>query len=328
MRRFVKLEVSARARAWLRVALCASCVALLSAVWMVRRASAELSERTLAMGRQLAQLADAAPAGTGLRINGHTLVLGTASTTRSIDQVLDRFEALCAQASGGVASELAERVRGGTKLPAPLEPQRFGVMRASGEGEGSAACMAREGSGGIQGLFEAVRQLSQTGSTSGFGQLRYVIARTSQHDGSTHVVTLSSDGPLELAEMWPESGDAPGTDFPAGVRPPEAVRTLSAEGVGAPYGLTVYESTRAPDEVLASYTRQLRAKEYVEVPFAEPGEPSEQSDDSSGGLPSRVFMRDRDVVILLATPGETGGSVVSATHLQRTGYVAADGARP
>jgi len=314
-----------RARAWLRVGCFLACVLVPSLLWTAQRASAELSERALNAGRELERWAQrAGDEGTTLRINGQVLTLTTASTELPIDAVLDRFEGLCARDSGGTAEELTELAQQPKGLPEGFAAERFGVLRSAGEHEGTAACFARSGRGGLAQLFAAVGELAETGDLNAFGKLRYLFVRKSARGSGNHVITVSSEGPLPLLEMWPESGDAPGSDLPAGARPADSVRTLSAEAPG--YALTTYESARSPAQALASYASQLASRGYRRIPL-EAGEHA--SADRAEQAPSQVFAQGNDVLILFATEHEgTSGSLVSATRIVRRGYAAAGEERP
>jgi hypothetical protein len=313
-----------RVRAYLRLFAFLVCVLGGSLLWTAQYASAELSERALIAGRQLERLAEhGASAGTTLRINGQVLTLTSATTELPIETVLDRFERLCARDSGGSAEELAALAAAPAGLPEGFDVRRFGVLRTESAHEGTAACFAREGKGGLAQLFGAVSALAESGDLQAFGQLRYLFVRRSERSGGNHVLTVSSEGALPLLQMWPETGDAPGRDLVDGVRPPEATRTLSAEAAG--YALTTYESARPGDEALASYGAQLARRGYRRMPLAvEDRQAPQAREPARAPAPSQVFVQGNDVLILFATEQDDApGSLVSATRIVRRGYVAA-----
>jgi hypothetical protein len=304
---------SERRRGLLRLATFVVVVLGASALWVAQRASAELGARALFVGRELAPIAEHAGEGsTALRLNGQAFALHSASTELSVGAVLDRFERLCARDSGGTAAELAALAADG-KLPEGLMVERFGVLRSESEREGNAACFARE-RGGLAALYDAAVKLGETGDSSGFGQLRYLFVRDSSRSGTRHIVTVTSDGPLRLLDMLPGAGDAPGSDLVAGVRPPDAERSLSAEGGG--YGLVAYESKRAALDALAGYGAGLLAQGYERL--ALPAVPTPLAAEEPV---THVYARGNDRLILFAAEREDeAGSLVSGMRIVRPGY--------
>ena len=83
--------------------------------------------------------------------------------------------------------------------------------------------------------------------------------------GGSRVVTLWSEGSLDLGRMFPAAGDAPGTDSSVVPRPAGSRRTLSASVEGFPAAIRIYESAASPDELVASAGAALRAAGFVEA---------------------------------------------------------------
>jgi DNA primase len=73
-------------------------------------------------------------------------------------------------------------------------------------------CIAQpKDGGGIPGLIRRVTEFSLTGDAARLGDMRYVAARK-QDNGKTQVIAIWSEGKFDIAAMFPDEGDAPGTD--------------------------------------------------------------------------------------------------------------------
>lgn len=289
---------------WLRL----GCYLLLlfggSSWWLARQAHAELSERALQVGRELSRIHPSKAGITPMRINGQRLSLSSLVVPHSVEEVLNRFAAHCGRASGGLQAELESLPRG-VRLPAEVQAAQFGVFRSDGEREGTAACFARAGEGGLKRLAQAMEQVVETGDFAALGELRYVFARRAQNGKDTHVISVWSQGPLRIAEMFPEQGDVPGEDVVAGVRPPAAQRVLATETLDAAYKLTLYHSQARPEAVLSSYDQQLGRLGFA--PAARDAIPNQLP------LAARLYTRDGgEALVVLALDDGAGKTLVSA----------------
>jgi hypothetical protein len=104
--------------------------------------------------------------------------------------------------------------------------------------------------------------LGEGGDLSAFGNLRYVVASPGTKEGGdldrTRVMSIWTEGRFRLESLEPPAfGDAPGSDSPVLPRPPGSTRLFTAEAVGAPYAVRVYETDNSPEAVLAFYDQAM-----------------------------------------------------------------------
>ena len=97
---------------------------------------------------------------------------------------------------------------------------------------------------GIASWLAALKRFSRTRDLSELGKLRYSFVEMSAQ-GQAHVVTLWTDSALNLATLFPETGDAAGTDSAVLPRLPGARRTLSANAEGVPYAVRTYATAQS-----------------------------------------------------------------------------------
>ena len=266
-----------------------SLVCLGSLYWCVRGARAE-SERTFVrLGERLhAQLGtEFLGEPQALQINGQTLFVSAKSSWLSIHEILERFDASC-DATANVGEQLAllpellhspelaaaavaiERTP--SKLPGSfiellLSPTRLGVLRHESADEGHFVCFSQPTPRrGLAAVVTAVRDFMASGDLSQLGHMRYVTAKKLD-SGKTHVLAVWSEGPLLLSALFPESGDAPGTDMPGVSRPATSRRLFHAAAPGRDYAFRLYETARAADAVLAQYDHELPQRGWQAVPM-------------------------------------------------------------
>jgi hypothetical protein len=74
----------------------------------------------------------------------------------------------------------------------------------------------------------------------------------------THFIDFHSPRPIDLRTLFPQAGDAPGSDPEALPRPPSSRRALTLRAADQPYGTAVYrDRERSLDELVAHYQRAL-----------------------------------------------------------------------
>ena len=282
------------AASWLRVAAYACVVSAVALFFVARSVSASLEQRTLAAGAELDRLREFISRPTLVRLNGQDMVLSSVTSPVPVSEVLDRFAADCDAKSGGLTEAIAalpDRTR--AALP-PSIVKHFGVVRTMvNDEEGSSACLAQSGGDGVAAFLEHAKTFITTGDASGFGRLQYVFAR--KDDTGSHVVLVWSAGPFRPLDMFPEEGDVPGSDGPDGVRPPAAVRLLSAAVADAPYSVDIYDSAGSGDQVLAHYDDAMIAHGWV----AEALYAGAAGTSPSGG-PSRAYVKASAAAVLYA----------------------------
>jgi len=178
--------------------------------------------------------------------------------------VLDRFEAYC---KDGALFDRAlvnlpkqfENKFGEGRIPSSL---RWGVARQQSpdKSKGMVACFVDDGeNGGRRTLTEKIKGFLKTRNLREFGKFRYAIAERAS-SGETHVMALWGDGDLKVSEMFPKTGDVPGSDSSVVARPPESRMILAAAAEGMPYALRIYESPRGRDELHRFFDTSMAAK--------------------------------------------------------------------
>jgi hypothetical protein len=277
-----------------------------------RRVSAELSERSLALGRRLDAFQELSGRVTQLSWNGQELAVSTLVAEQPVEDTLARFVALCDASAGTLADELA--TNSGLGRAAASVFKRMLVLRdLFDDGTGSAVCFAGLGEGGLQGLIARARRFTQSWDLCELGQLRYTFVRK-VGPSRTHVILVSADGPLRLEKLVPlDGGDAEGEDAVAGARPAESVRMLTARARGTPHVFSAYRSRLSAPAALADYGRQLVAKGYERR--AAPSYALERLPD---GDPSHVlseaYQRGDELYVVASQPDESG-SMLSVVQL-------------
>lgn len=290
-------------------------LSLLAGVVVTRRVAAEMSERSMALGRRLDSFRDLSGKVTELSWNGQALALSTLVVEQPVEQVLTRFVALCNDDMGAMAGELTVALGAGA-----LGEPAVGLLRRAlvpqslaEDGTGYAVCLAGLGEGGLAGLGERARRFAAARDISELGQLRYAYLRKVD-DQRTHVLLVTADGSLALDKIVPREGqDAEGDDIIPGVRPAESTRLIVARAKGTPHAFTAYQSRLAADAALADYTQKLRAKGYARADF--PTGKVEANDSSDA---SRIFTeayRRGPEAFVVASRRQDQGSVLSVVQL-------------
>jgi hypothetical protein len=149
-----------------------------------------------------------------------------------------------------------------------LVPDRLGrlfVMRSLDEkaGTGVVACMARKASDGLP-MTERLERFATTLDFGLFGELRYVFAEA-KPGASTHVIAIWTDAHLPITAMFPATGDAPGTDSDLAARPRDARRLFVGQAEGTPYAIRMYEAAGSREELVASYTADMKGRGWIAV---------------------------------------------------------------
>lgn len=233
-----------------------------------RAALADVKELGVGVGHELAKLEDLTGGAYVVRVNGADVHWASARTDQSVITVLDRYEEYCRSAPSALGQALKD-------VPAALEdrvpvkrddPARAGIVRDSSSERGMVACFVERDRGDLSSSTERLRAALQafatTGDLSELGHFRYVFAEKSAKTGATRVVTMWSDGPIQLGKMFPAEGDAPGTDSTLAPRPANSRRTLSATIEGFAGAVRSYEARGDAGNTLASYQASVEARGF------------------------------------------------------------------
>jgi hypothetical protein len=230
------------------------------------RAKADIHEVMLGFGAQMMRYdgADRQGAPRQLFMNGERMLLATASTTNSLDTVLDYYEQRCMRRDGGLEQGLM-RVSGANRPGAPPVDERMidTTIRHETGARGYVMCLDMgEGAISIDDLTERLTAFADTGDLGEVGHLRYVYV--TDEVTTRHVVTFWTEGTFNIAKMVPKTGDAPGRDIDRLPRPAGARRMLSAWEDGQPQSLTVYAfATQGQDALETFYRAELPRRGWV-----------------------------------------------------------------
>jgi hypothetical protein len=248
-------------------------VALLVLSAAVARAGYEsLADRQLRAGGDFGSIDAALGRPNTVVLNGAPVNISVALTEQSPAQVMDRYEALCessVQLTASAMGDIAKTLREGPPPEVAIAKLAHGVVRKDVDGASALTCFAGDRAFSLGDLPARLRAFTSSGDLSAFGKFRYVYAKALRH--GTFVRTAWADGPLNLKEMFPEKGDAPGDDSPVVPRPAGSRRVLSVASAQVTGTLQVYEA-REPEQALrAYYDREMSARRWKAFPHDDAG---------------------------------------------------------
>lgn len=233
-------------------------VGLVVVGWAYRSATAQLDQTLTELGTQMMVYEHATHQDMPrqLVVNGQTLHLSSGTAARSLTDVLDYFEARCAEADGELTLQMQRLVSDHPEVGGDV-PDAPTIRRDDGR-SGYVACIdLGDESIDVNELVLRLGRFGSTGDVSEIGDARYVFAEQDLIDGeiSTHFVAMWTEGELNVRRMFPESGDAPGRDVEGVSRPPRARRILHGAERGMPQSLTVY-ATHEDVSALETFYRE------------------------------------------------------------------------
>lgn len=288
-------------------------------VVVARQVRAETDEILLGVGAQMMAYAeaDAQDAPRTLRLNGQRLLFGSGHTRdHSVGEVLDFFEGRCRSRDGRLVDQLGE-LAAARQIEAPDTSMMDATLREETGRGGFVACFdVGEEREGIEGLVARLQAFADTGNLARMGGLRYAYARPTE-DGGTHFLVFHTDEELNVYEMFPATGDAPGVDVEDLPRPANVRRLMSAWEEGDPHSLSMYTSTtRSADELRTWYSRELPGSGWELV---EPSEAQRERFTRHWEEDDRRILQDADAihaelgdrhVMLVFTDDEPSGQAV------------------
>lgn len=238
----------------------------LVAVWAglaylaTRKAEAEVREMMLGMGAELMRF----PGSTqgverDVEFNGAVVHMMEGSVNRPVNEVLDYFEARCMELDRS-HERLLELQQEGFLGEGDLTLSDS-VMRHDYGPTAFVACLdpgEEHDNGDPDSIGDRLSAFLESGDLADVGALRYVYVERHQDDGGeemSQIVSLYTDGPVNIYDMFPTAGDAAGADVDDVPRPPGSRRILSSRVVGRPYGVTMYASETSSAEDLDRYYR-------------------------------------------------------------------------
>lgn len=244
-----------------RLATFLACVTCVFGVVGYRRVRGQLGESLLGAGAQMAMVDDVErqDAPRRLLLNGQEVHFSTGVSSLGVDALLDRFEARCEQLDAGLMEELQDSL---ARRPDPAREasaaQADGpVLRDENGGQGYVACveLGRERVP-LASLLERVQRFEQSHDLHDLGDLRYLYAEPMADGERTHFVTVWTEGSLRFDAVFPEEGDAQGSDLRHVPRPPGSRRTLSAFETGDAQRAIFYETDELDEGALGRFYRR------------------------------------------------------------------------
>jgi hypothetical protein len=154
----------------------------------------------------------------------------------------------------GEFAHLPDAVQPGAQ-PANVGFPGAGVLRNGNDEAGTVACFALGKAVSKAEIFGRIGEFAHTGDLGRIGLVRHLTVRKTEY--GSHVAAMWTEGSLDVSKMFPDHGDAPGSDVEAAIRPPSSRRLFTAYAEGAPYALRVYESNAAPESVFTAYAAEM-----------------------------------------------------------------------
>jgi len=302
-------KLASQVKKLVRISAYFAFVAVVLALVAGRLAWAQAKKAALETGGELVKLTQAGNLNGvyRLRMNGEQVDVASASSDQSVKSILDGFEKACQTHADGMAVDFAN-LRPAISAGAVLHTTGWpgaGVLRNGNDEGGVVACFAMGAAVGETEAYKRVAAFAESGDLGKIGQIRYVTAR--RLSGVTHVVALWTEGSLDVKKMFPETGDAPGSDPKDVPRPPNGRRLFTAFAEGVPYAVRVYEAGASPDAVLAQYDQLLPKLGWA--PNADVAKEASQNK-----LATRAFSRG-GIDLLLSVSADKTGSTVSVVEM-------------
>lgn len=225
---------------------------------VVRRARADVQEVMLGIGAQMMHFNDSVnhDAPRPLYINGQQLMLATASTNKPVDDVLDYYEARCRSRDGDFNADIDRAARTQHQHITPdTDAALDTTLRDDRAGKGFVACLdTGHDHLSVEEMLDRIRNFTRTGDIAEVGNLRYAyVDATGQR---THIVTFWTERHLNVRNMFPATGDAPGRDIIDVPRPPASRRMLSAWEDGYPQSIALYTDSSSNEAGLRRFYQQ------------------------------------------------------------------------
>lgn len=252
-----------------RACLYLTVVGTVLALVLGRTVSAQVGERGIVLGRELAQFQDLLGGAHRVLLNGQPIYVASAVTDETMGQVLDRFEAQCTRHSGGLKAQFDALPAAQAKKIAEAAPvawsHRLGIFREERGNEASIACIERPNGDGIASVAHSLKAFARSGDLREVGNMRYAYVRRTDDGKKVSVISSFTEGSFRLYDVVGKGRSEPtGDDPPATPRPPRSRREMSA-AIDAQYGAYVFESGAEPGEILAFYDAELPKAGWMQL---------------------------------------------------------------
>jgi hypothetical protein len=287
----------------------------LLSVAAARRASAEMAQTGMRVGKDLMPLVGVLGGSSTISLNGQKIVMKYDGSKMPVKEVLDAAEAACR--NGGVragtldptATPEAQREKPKDAESALLRITDLGIVRSGDDREGLVLCFAK-GSQSRASLTEQLDSLEQTGDLGALGKMRYVYAR--KEGQGTAVLAAVTDDSFKLDALRPSrEGDNEGSDDHTLPRPKDSTRFLSAVLDGTPYAVRGYRTHASEEAVRTEFDAAMFARGFTTLEI-----------ETNDGAKSNAYLRDGVMVTLAISKDRNGDTLVSL------GSMGADDRRP
>lgn len=293
-----------RWRARARVATYLFAVTTIATVATGQRARARTGALNLALGRELAPLAESAgDAGARVSLNGQIAAVASAIVRERKSALLARFEERCLANPGLPGS--AWRDLAATRAPASQVSalRRLGTIRREGDHDGVVACFER-GADTAASLAALARAFASGADLAALGLVRFAYVR--ERGDRSHVTMVWTEGSFRLDKLAPPPGvEAEGADFDDLPRPPSSVRRLSIRVEATGFGVNLYEADRVDASTLDGFDEAMRARGWIALA------PTDVRSHA------RAYLRSGSIALLDAQPAgaATGRTMVALSVL-------------
>jgi hypothetical protein len=289
--------------------------------FQLRSAHAEMKNRTVELGRQMYQLANASQHDVNkLSLNGQPMWVGSSTSNDTVDNVLARYQADCKKNAAQPIENWRELARNESAQKAEKSAMPDGVMRAGNSNEGVVVCFTK-GDESKPTLKEAFSTFAETGELGALGNLRYVYVKKSER-GNTIVLNAWTDNKFNLADLAPPEGtEARGSDFAEIPRPEGSLRIFSAQVEGTPFGVNVYRSKQGPENVVAFFDQDMGKRGWIAL---DP-EIDKHGDEGAAKTQAKARLYERKGVVLTLASNVQDGDTVTALGL--AGVTSSDGTK-
>lgn len=258
-----------RLKGVLRVAGYTTGISLVMGAFCVHKARADLNEKGMQFGENMASIAGLIQDSHTFRLNNQEVHTSVASTLDGVTTVLDKYEANCQAALGGQAP-VWDQIPKITKEPAPasMKLSMAPILRQESSHKGMVVCFIPndpKAPHSERSLQLALHEFEETGNLSAIGKFRYAFVKEGP-TGST-VITVWADGDFNLKALVPpkDGSDTPGADPTVMTRPANGSRIFTGTIDGMGYRVYGYRTTDTPAQAIAAYDAKMEQAGWLSV---------------------------------------------------------------
>ena len=241
----------------------------IASLFIIGGARARTEEALLSLGPDIIRFAKATrqDAPRSIYVNGQKVGLSVGSTSESFASVVEEFEKRCRRRSGAlrkyVQRDISERANSHIrkKLQSFLETKSLDATLVTKSTKKAVVACLDMGNRALSPaeLGERAAKFADTGNLEAIGSLRYFYVERGAN--RTVFTSLWTEDRLNLFEMFPSEGDAPGVDIDGVLRPHHTRRVLSAAERGDPRQLAIYVHSKQTEQTLFRFYKKSLTRE-------------------------------------------------------------------